>query len=112
MNERIPAGRYPGQDVLSMRKTRHTTDQVIEKLREADVALAKGQKVPEMCKALGINKQTYYRWRQKCGGWLRQSKAAVSYRLKIAEVRNYGGESTDAKLQICYGASVGPSSAT
>ena len=51
-----------------MKKTRHTTEQIIEKLRQADVALGKGQKVPEVCKALGITEQTYYRWRQKYGG--------------------------------------------
>jgi putative transposase len=51
-----------------MKKTRHTTDQIIEKLRQADVALGKDQKVPEICKGLGIAEQTYYRWRQKYGG--------------------------------------------
>ena len=51
-----------------MKKTRHTTDQIIEKLRKADVALGKGQKVPGVCKTLGITEQTYYRWRQKYGG--------------------------------------------
>jgi transposase-like protein len=51
-----------------MKKTRHTTDQIIEKLRQADVALGKGQKVPEVCKAMEITEQTYYRWRQKYGG--------------------------------------------
>ena len=51
-----------------MKKTRHTTDQIIEKLRQADVSLGKRQKVPEVCKALAITEQTYYRWRQKYGG--------------------------------------------
>jgi len=51
-----------------MKKTRHTTDQIIEKLRQADVALGKSQKVPEICKAFQITEQTYYRWRQKYGG--------------------------------------------
>jgi transposase-like protein len=51
-----------------MKRNRHTTDQIIEKLRQADVALGKGQKVPEVCKALEITEQTYYRWRQKYGG--------------------------------------------
>lgn len=51
-----------------MKKTRHTTSQIIEKLRQADVALGKGQKVPEVCKTLAITEQTYYRWRQKYGG--------------------------------------------
>ncbi len=51
-----------------MKKTRHTTDQIIEKLRQADVGLGKGQKVPEVCRTLGVTEQTYYRWRQKYGG--------------------------------------------
>ena len=38
------------------------------KLRQADVALGKGLKVPEVCRQLGISEQTYYRWRQKYGG--------------------------------------------
>jgi hypothetical protein len=37
-------------------------------LRQADVALGKGQKVPEVCKQLGISEQTCYRWRTKYGG--------------------------------------------
>jgi putative transposase len=51
-----------------VKKTRHTTPQIIEKLRQADVALGKGEKVPDICKTLGIAEQTYYRWRQKYGG--------------------------------------------
>ena len=54
--------------ILRMKRTRYSTDQIIEKLRKADVALGKGQKVPEICKALEISEQTYYRWRQKYGG--------------------------------------------
>ena len=38
------------------------------KLRQAKVELGKALKVPEVCKHLGITVQTYYRWRQKCGG--------------------------------------------
>lgn len=51
-----------------MKKTRHTTPQIIEKLRLADVALGKGQKVLDICRTLEITEQTYYRWRQKYGG--------------------------------------------
>jgi len=51
-----------------MKQKRHTTDQIIEKLRRADVELGKGQKVPDVCKTLQITEQTYYRWRQKYGG--------------------------------------------
>ena len=48
-----------------MKQKRHRIDQIIEKLRRADVELGKGQKVPEVCKLLEITEQTYYRWRQK-----------------------------------------------
>jgi len=51
-----------------MKQKRHTVDQVIAKLRRADVHLGKGVKVPEICKQLEITEQTYYRWRQKYGG--------------------------------------------
>ena len=51
-----------------MKQRRHTVDQIISKLRRADVLLGKGQKVPEVCKELEITEQTYYRWRQKYGG--------------------------------------------
>ncbi len=49
-------------------KKRHSAEQIVAKLRQADVALGKGLKVPEVCKQLGISEQTYYRWRQKYGG--------------------------------------------
>jgi transposase-like protein len=49
-------------------KKRHSAEQIISKLRQADVGLGKGLRVPEVCKELGISEQTYYRWRQKYGG--------------------------------------------
>ena len=51
-----------------MAQKRHRVDQIISKLRRADVELGKGKKVPEVCKLIGIAEQTYYRWRQKYGG--------------------------------------------
>jgi putative transposase len=51
-----------------MKKNRHTVDQIIVKLRRADVELGKGKKVPEICRLLEVTEQTYYRWRQKYGG--------------------------------------------
>ena len=50
-----------------MKQKRHNVDEIIAKLRQADVELGKGKKVPEVCKAIGITEQTYYRWRQKYG---------------------------------------------
>ncbi len=49
-------------------KTRHGPEQIVAKLPQADVALGKGLKVPEVCKQLGISEQSYYRWRIKYGG--------------------------------------------
>ncbi len=49
-------------------KKRHSAEQIVAMLRQADVELGKGLKVPEVCKQLGISEQTYYRWRQKYGG--------------------------------------------
>lgn len=49
-------------------KKRHSVEQIVAKLREADVMLGKGLRVPEACKQLGISEQTYYRWRTKYGG--------------------------------------------
>jgi putative transposase len=51
-----------------MPQKRHSVDQIISKLRRADVELGKGKKVPEVCKLLEISEHTYYRWRQKYGG--------------------------------------------
>ncbi len=51
-----------------MSQKRHGVDQIISKLRRADVELGKGKRVPEVCKLIEITEQTYYRWRQKYGG--------------------------------------------
>ena len=51
-----------------MSKKRHTTDEIVSKLRRADVELGKGKTVAETCKLIEITEQTYYRWRQKYGG--------------------------------------------
>ena len=49
-----------------MAQKRHSVDRMISKLRRADVELGKAKKVPEVCKLIGITKQTYFRWRRKC----------------------------------------------
>ena len=47
---------------------RYSPDQVVVKLRQADVELGKGRTVPEVCRKIEVSQQTYYRWRQKYGG--------------------------------------------
>jgi len=51
-----------------MAKKRHTAEQIISKLREAEILLAKGTQVPQVCRKLGVTDQTYYRWRKEYGG--------------------------------------------
>lgn len=65
-------------------KKRHSTEQIVAKLRQADVELGKGLKVPEVCKQLGISEQTYYRWRQKYGGM----DPAMAKQMKVMEKEN------------------------
>ena len=43
-----------------MKQKRHSVDEIVAKLRQADVELGKGKKVPEVCKSMGITEQTYY----------------------------------------------------
>ena len=47
---------------------KHTPEQIVRKLRTAEVELAKGQSIKVVCKKLGITDQTYYRWRKEYGG--------------------------------------------
>ncbi len=51
-----------------MAKKRYRPEEIISKLREADVLLSQGKKVVDGIKALGITDVTYYRWRQEFGG--------------------------------------------
>jgi len=51
-----------------MAKKRMNVEQIIQKLREAELELARGQTVAQMVKKLGVTEQTYYRWRKEYGG--------------------------------------------
>jgi transposase-like protein len=51
-----------------MPRKRYTPEQIISKLREAEVLLSQGQTVAQACKSLGVSEQTYYRWRREYGG--------------------------------------------
>ena len=67
-----------------MSRRRHSVDQIIGKLRQADVELGKGKTVEEACRALEITVQTYYRWRQKYGGM----QPAMAKQLKALQKEN------------------------
>ena len=66
------------------RKQRHTPEQIIGKLREAEVKPAKGTAMAQVCKDLTVTEQTYYRWRKEYGGL----KLDQAKRLKQLEGEN------------------------
>ena len=67
-----------------MKGRKHTIEQIISKLREAEVGLGKGQPLAKVVRKLGITEQTYYRWRKEYGG-LRTDQAR---RLRELEKEN------------------------
>ncbi len=69
---------------MGQRRRRHTPEQVIRKLREADRLLGEGQDVGQAAKQLEVSEQTLHRWRQQYGGL----KADDAKRLKELEREN------------------------
>jgi putative transposase len=67
-----------------VKRRRHTPEQIIRKLREAERMLGEGKQVPEVAKALEISEQTFHRWRNQYGGM----KAEDVKRLKELEKEN------------------------
>ena len=51
-----------------MARRKHTPEQVIKKLREAEVAIAEGSTVAQASRKIGVTEQTFYRWRAEYGG--------------------------------------------
>jgi len=73
-----------GERGQAMKRRRHTPEQVIRKLREADRMLAEGKTTVEVARALEISENTYHRWRNQFGGM----KADDAKRLKELEREN------------------------
>jgi transposase-like protein len=67
-----------------VKRRRHTPEQIIRKLREAERMLGEGKQVPEVAKELGVSEQTFHRWRNQYGGM----KAEDVKRLKELEKEN------------------------
>jgi len=67
-----------------MARKRYNAEEIIHRLREADVLLGQGQTVGQVCKQLGVTDQTYYRWRKTYGGM----KVDQVKRLKALETEN------------------------
>jgi putative transposase len=67
-----------------MKRRRHTPEQIVRKLREADRLLGEGMELPEVTKQLEVSEATYHRWRAQYGGM----KADDVKRLKELETEN------------------------
>ena len=66
------------------KRTLYTVEQIIPMLREAEVELARGATVAQVCRKIGVTEPTYYRWRKEYGS-LRMDQAK---RLKVLEKEN------------------------
>ena len=73
-----------GEKGALMKGRRHTPEQIIRKLREAERMLGEGESIPEVAKSLGVSEQTFHRWRNQYGGM----KAQDVKRLKELEREN------------------------
>ena len=71
-------------------------EQIVTVLRQIEVQIANGQKVPQACKEAGIHTQTYYRWRKEYGGL----KLDQARRLKELENENARLKRVVAELSI------------
>ena len=70
--------------IITMARRRHTPEQIIRKLREADRMLGEGKDIDEVARHLEVTESTYHRWRNQFGGM----KADDAKRLKDLEREN------------------------
>ena len=67
-----------------MKRKRHTPEQIIRKLREADAELSAGRNIGEVCQKLEVCEATFHRWRNQYGGM----KSAEAKQLKELQEEN------------------------
>ena len=67
-----------------MKRKRHSPEQIIRKLRDADRMLSEGKQIGAVCQALEVSEATFHRWRNQYGGM----KADEAKRLKELEIEN------------------------
>ena len=63
---------------------RHSPEQIVKKLRDADAMLGAGKTIGEVCQTLGVSEPTFHRWRNQYGGM----KSEEARRLKELELEN------------------------
>lgn len=67
-----------------MKRKRHTPDEIIRKLREAEAQISAGKRIADVCKKLGVSENTFHRWRARYGGM----RAPEAKRLRELEKEN------------------------
>lgn len=67
-----------------MKRSRHTPEQIVTRLREAEAMLSAGRTVAQVVQALGVSEQTFKRWQDQYGGM----KADEARRLRELEIEN------------------------
>jgi transposase-like protein len=80
----------------TMKRKRHTPEQIIRKLRQAETMQSEGGTIGELCQTLEISEQTFHRWRNQYGGM----KADEAKRLKELELENSRLKKAVADLTI------------
>jgi len=79
-----------------MRRKRHSPEQVVRKLREAEADLSAGTALEPVCRKLGVSEATYHRWRKQYGG----AGAEEVRRLKELEKENARLKAIVADLEL------------
>ena len=79
-----------------MRRKRHSPEQVVRKLREAEADLASGTALDQVCRKLGVSEATYHRWKKQYGG----AGAEEVKRLKELEKENARLKAIVADLEL------------
>ncbi len=72
----------------------YTPEQIINKLREAEILLNQGVPIAEASRKIGVTEQTYYRWRREYGGMrVEQARRLTSWRkrMPVEETKDYHG---------------------
>ena len=77
-------------------RTRHTPEQVIPKLRQAEADLGQGLSLAQVCQKLGVSENTFHRWRNQYGGL----KTDEAKRLKELEAENVRLKRLVAELSL------------
>ena len=78
---------------------KHRPEEIISKLREADILIGQGHTIAQAIKSIGITEVTYYRWRQEYGGMSRsQAKRLKDLELENSRLRKVVSDLTLDKL--------------